>query len=125
MKRNLQHEQDCAERLVRILAKRIFGGTITIGAVWVEPNGKTKFLFMPNELPCGDMTWKERYGRNPGLELDWKRGVGDVDEYQFDGDFLSLAAHGWQILKKRLKGNREVWPSELLRRVLKQERPTA
>jgi hypothetical protein len=61
----------------------------------------------------GQKRLTQRVGRRPGLELDWSYQIGDVDGWQFGGDVVSLAMHGWQILRKWIT-RREERPSELL-----------
>lgn len=115
MRWNPQFEQACAVRLVAELVERLgLADRLRVERVWVTPNGKTKFEF----LPIGEGTFyrgrASRYGRRPGLELDWHDGVGDVDAWQNAGDVVSGLAHGWQIFKKWVT-HKEEPPSKLLR----------
>jgi hypothetical protein len=113
MKPTRQDEQAAAERLVALLVERL-RVPLHVMDVRVAANWKTQFTFVPTGRGVFFQGRAARYGRRPGLEIDWLELRGDVDAWQAAGDVVSTAMHGWQIFKKWIT-RKEERPSKLLR----------
>lgn len=114
-----ESEQSAAEQLVSLLVAR-HALPMTVLPAWIKVHKNWKVTFHFWRCEGAPTKGNKRYGgKGVGLEIDWGECKGDVDEWQMgDGDLADLVMHGWQIAKRWLRGNREVKPSELLRRTV-------
>lgn len=108
-------EQAAAIKLVAVLLT--YHGlekSVTDPVVYLAKNFKITFLFKP--APNGQRP--SRYGYRPGLEIEWKKGRGDVDAWNpKGGDLLSFFGHVGQVFREHLGFNAER-PSKLLKTFL-------
>lgn len=113
-----EQEERAAERLVALLLRRHnLHPFLQVTMVEVQKNWKTKFRFTlkSSQHPPGS-----RYGRRPGLELEWEKRKGDVDAWSPAGGFVALWGHVGQMVREGL-GFEAERPSRLLRIALEQE----
>lgn len=108
-------EWNTAQSLVCILLSRHgLDALVQVDEVLLLDNYKVTFTF----TLCGEPPGKSRFGRRPGLEMEWKKCKGDVDAWSpAGGDLAAFFGHAAQVVREELGFNAEK-PSRLLTALL-------